>query len=183
MPSAGRAYAGRDPSAAGVIPDSSLILAVLAGGPRGDHGRDVLAAVGQLASCHQRQWAAEDACRAPGAPAEEVARVKRRIDELNATRTSLVERIDVWVEGEVRRSANGLLHTETLGSVIDRLAIAWVRAGNLEAAGGRPFRARLARRQLAELAEAYDALVCEVTAGRRRLPAWRPLKTYATENP
>jgi hypothetical protein len=149
--------------------------------PEGREG-GVLAAAGQLAACHQRQWDAEDACRVPGAPAARVGRLKHRIDQLNARRTSLVEQIDTWAESAARHNPDALLHTETLGSVIDRLAIAWVRAGSLEESGDR-LRAGLARRQLAELAGAYDSLVGEVTAGRRRLPAWRPLKAYAPASP
>jgi hypothetical protein len=109
---------------------------------------------------------------------EEVARLKRRIDALNAARVALVEQIDIWTEGEVGHAGTGMLHTETLGSVVDRLAIGWVRAGNLAAAGDQPFLARRAWRQFTELAQAYDGLVTEVAAGQRRLPLWRPLKSY-----
>jgi hypothetical protein len=67
--------------------------------------------------------------------------------------------------------------------VVDRLAIAWVRADNLIThtfASARD-RARLAVRQCTELAEAYDDLVRDVAAGRRRLPVWKPLKTYRSQ--
>lgn len=159
-----------------VIPRSPLVIGAFSGDEQ-DGGR-LLAAAGRLARCHQRQWAAEDGCRTPGAPAEEVARLKRRIDALNATRAALVEQIDIWAEGEIRHVGAGMLHTETLGSVVDRMAVAWVRANNLAAAGDQPLLARRAWRQSAELAEAYDGLVMEVAAGHRRLPAWRPLKSY-----
>ncbi len=62
--------------------------------------------------------------------------------------------------------------------MVDRLAIAWVRADNLINSDGDRDRARLALRQLAELADAYDDLVRDVTAGHRRLPRWRALKSY-----
>lgn len=182
MLSAGRAQRNGEVPAVGAIPESSLIMRAFTGDLCVDRDDGILAAAGHLAATHQRQWVAEDACRLPGAPVEEVGRLKRRIDELNARRTGLVEQIDIWAEERVRRSGDALLHTETLGSVIDRLAIAWVRAGSLDMAGDR-LRARLARRQLAELAEAYDGLVREVAAGCRRLPAWRPLKTYAPACP
>jgi len=39
-------------------------------------------------------------------------------------------------------------------------------------------RARLALRQLVELAAAHDDLIRDVAAGHRRLPAWRSLKSY-----
>jgi hypothetical protein len=164
-----------------VIPRSSLVTEAFSGNQHdGDPGGRLLSAARRLARCHEQQWAAEDGCRSPGVPDEEVARLKRRIDALNATRVALVEQIDIWAEEEVGHASSGMLHTETLGSVVDRLAVAWVRAGNLAAAGDQPFLARRARRQLTELAEAYDGLVTEVTAGQRRLPAWRPLKSYRT---
>jgi Protein of unknown function (DUF4254) len=141
-----------------------------------EHSPAVGAATFATVGCWR--WAAEDACRAPGVTADEVASLKRRIDALNACRVALVEQIDVWAEGEIGHVGAGMLHTETLGSVVDRLAVAWVRANNLAAAGDQPFLARRAWRQLAELAEAYDGLVTEVAGGRRRLPAWRPLKSY-----
>src|SRR5690606_33155588 len=131
----------------------------------------------ELVANHQRQWQAEDACRSPGATAEDIAAAKRTIDDLNSRRVALVEQIDEWIAGGVRGRADASLHTETFGSVIDRLAIAWVRTNNVINASNRD-RARLALSQLVELAAAYDDLVRDVTAGRRRLPAWRLLKAY-----
>jgi len=168
----------REASRAAAIPQSSLVIGAFSGGQGGDdRGTGLLAAARCLAWCHQRQWVAEDECRAPDAPAEEVARLKRRIDELNAQRVALVEQIDIWAEHEAWHGDTGPLHTETLGSVVDRLAVAWVRVNNL-VAGNRPLLARRALRQLTELAGAYDGLVSEVAAGQRRLPSWRPLKSY-----
>lgn len=181
MLSADRADRSGAALAAPAVPQSSLVIGAFSRDQSGDvPGRRLLWAAHRLARCHQRQWAAEDGCRAPGVPAEQVARLKRRIDALNARRVALVEQIDIWAEGEIGHTGEGMLHTETLGSVVDRLSVAWVRAGNLAAAGDRPLLARRAWRQFTELAEAYDGLVTEVTAGRRRLPAWRPLKSYRT---
>lgn len=143
-------------------------------------GGQILDAANALARHHQEQWRAEDASRAPDAPADEVAWCKRRIDELNATRAVLVEQIDEWVTTRVRSRPDASLHTETYGSVIDRLAIAWVRSLHLASAGKGRDRARLALRQLAELADSYDDLIRDVATGQRRLPAWRPLKTYGS---
>lgn len=141
----------------------------------------VLETARALADLHQQQWKAEDTSRTPGTSAEDVAASKRRIDELNARRVSLVEQIDMWAAGEIHSQVEeASLHTETMGSVIDRLAIAWVRANNLTRAGNRE-RARLGLRQLTELADAYDDLVRDIGAGQRRIPTWRPLKTYGGE--
>ncbi|TKG60240.1 MULTISPECIES: DUF4254 domain-containing protein [Pseudonocardiaceae] len=146
---------------------------------RNDHpGHVVLDIAADLASHHQRQWQAENVSRAVGISGDEIAACKQLIDELNAQRVALVERIDTWVAREIPSRADASLHTETLGSVIDRLAIAWVRASNLTDTGEIRETARLALRQLAELADAYDDLIRDVAAGHRRLPAWRSLKTY-----
>lgn len=162
-----------------ILPRSASIIATFRGTCARDHpGHHVLDAANALAAHHQRQWQAEDASRAAGASAEDIAASKRLIDELNTRRVALVEQVDEWAARQIRSRADASLHTETLGSVIDRLAIAWVRANSLIDSGDARDRARSALRQLAELADAYDDLIRDVATGHRRLPAWRPLKTY-----
>jgi hypothetical protein len=156
---------------------ASLIGAFPAVASRGHPGQLVIDLGHELADQHQRQWSAEDASRTGGASAETVASCKRLIDDLNARRVMLVEQIDDWVARQVRSPADASLHTETFGSVVDRMAIAWVRVNSLRVAGASD-QARLALRQLTELAAAYDDLVRDVTLGCRRLPAWRSLKNY-----
>jgi hypothetical protein len=162
-----------------ILPRSASIIEAFRDTTSNDHpGRQVLDMANELAAHHQRQWHAEDASRVPGASAEDIAANKRLIDELNARRVALVEQIDEWVTGQIHSRADASLHTETLGSVIDRLAIAWVRANSLVKANDARDRTRLTLRQLAELADAYDDLIRDVATGHRRLPAWRLLKTY-----
>jgi len=144
---------------------------------RGHPGQLVIDVGHELAAQHQRQWRAEDASRADEASAETVASCKRLIDELNIRRVMLVEQIDEWVVREIRSQAHASLHTETFGSVVDRMAIAWVRVNSLRDAGASD-QVRLALRQLTELAAAYDDLVRDLALGRRRLPSWRSLKNY-----
>jgi len=132
---------------------------------------------GTLAVVHRRQWQAENDCRGPAATVELIAATKQLIDSLNHRRVELVESVDRWAAQHVPQSAGATLHTETLGSVIDRLAIASVRAANL-AVQGEVERAYLACEQLFELGTAYDSLLDDVRAGRRRVPSWRMLKTY-----
>lgn len=161
-----------------VLPQSaSLIAAFPAITSCGHPGQLVINLAHDLAVQHQEQWSAEDASRAEGAPAEVVASCKRRIDGLNARRVMLVERIDDWVTREIQSQPDASLHTETIGSVVDRIAIAWVRVNCLRGAGASN-QAFLALRQLTELAVAYDDLVRDVAFGRRRLPSWRSLKNY-----
>lgn len=162
-----------------ILPRSASIIEAFLDITRRDQpGQHVLDAANDLAAHHQRQWDAEDNCRAPDASAEDIAASKRLIDELNTHRVALVEQIDLWVARMIHSRADTSLHTETLGSVVDRLAIAWVRANRLINTIDARDQARLALRQLAELADAYDDLIRDVAAGHRRLPAWYPLKTY-----
>lgn len=162
-----------------ILPRSASIIAAFRETCGRDHpGHHVLDAANSLAAHHKRQWQAEDASRAAGACAEDIAANKRLIDELNARRVALVEQVDEWAAEQIRSRADASLHTETLGSVVDRLAIAWVRANSLINSGDARDRARSALRQLAELADAYDDLIRDVATGHRRLPTWRPLKTY-----
>lgn len=162
-----------------ILPRSASIIEAFRDTTSRDHpGQHVLDTANELAAHHQRQWHAEDASRAPGASAEDIAASKRLIDELNAKRVALVEHVDEWVASQIHSRADASLHTETLGSVVDRLAIAWVRANSLINTNDARDRARLALRQLAELADAYDDLIRDVATGHRRLPTWRPLKTY-----
>jgi hypothetical protein len=133
-----------------------------------------------LAAHHQQQWAAEDDSRT-ARDAFGVAQAKQLIDELNTRRVELVGHVDQWAADAITARPEASLHTETLGSVIDRLAIEWVRANQLRAHGGDLQRARDCTRQLGELAGAYDDLVRDLEAGRRRLPHWKPLKRYGAD--
>ncbi|WP_418153961.1 DUF4254 domain-containing protein [Actinoalloteichus caeruleus] len=162
-----------------LLPRSASIIEAFREATRSDHpGQLVLSTATELAAQHGQQWQAEDVSRACGVSAEAIAESKRFIDDLNARRVALVERIDEWVSAQLRSRADAPLHTETLGSVVDRLAIAWVRLNSLINTNNARDAARLALRQLAELADAYDDLIRDVATGQRRLPAWRPLKTY-----
>ncbi|WP_367880505.1 DUF4254 domain-containing protein [Salinispora arenicola] len=81
----------------------------------------------------------------------------------------------------VRASSDAPLHTETVGSVIDRLAIAWIRwrrFSDLSQHERSAIHSSLALRQLTELAGAYDVLALDIHHGRRRVPRWRALKSY-----
>lgn len=137
----------------------------------------------RLARSHAVQWEVENAGRSHLGIDAVVATAKRLVDELNTLRSGLIEQIDAHYHfvASTKPPDDLPLHTETLGSVIDRLAIAWVRSrrlGDQAADSDSRVRARLALQQLAELADAYDDLVRDVEQGRRRLPSWLPLKSY-----
>ncbi|MDI5936732.1 MULTISPECIES: DUF4254 domain-containing protein [unclassified Micromonospora] len=140
-----------------------------------------LRAAGRLAVHHGDQWSAEMISRDPNADDHVVAAAKRSIDLLNRVRVDLVTEIDTWVDRVLDDPGTGPLHTETIGSVIDRLAIAWVRCQRLidhEAQERSASQADAALRQFRELARAYDDLVRDAREGCRRIPRWRALKSY-----
>lgn len=158
-----------------VLPRSATIIEAFRSENEQSDGLLRLAA--HLARQHQRQWDAETISRDTTAADAAVASSKRMIDSLNTARVALVEQVDEYVASCSTAPDDAPLHTETVGSVIDRLAIAWVRANKLIDAGTKD-RARQALHQLRELADAYDDLVRDVAGGARRVPAWRHLKQY-----
>ncbi|MGQ4597272.1 DUF4254 domain-containing protein [Nocardia sp. R6R-6] len=89
-------------------------------------------------------------------------------------RSELVMAIDDWVTRSVPQHRLGAtLHTETVGAVIDRIAESSVRAHHaLMTLDAQDELLHCAWHHLAELADAYDDLVRDVVAGRRRLPEW-----------
>ncbi|MEU1998330.1 DUF4254 domain-containing protein [Nocardia gamkensis] len=96
------------------------------------------------------------------------------IREIERRRVELVMAIDDWVMRSVPQHRLGAtLHTETVGAVIDRLAESSVRAHHaLMTRNAHDELLHNAWHHLAELADAYDDLVRDVMAGRRRLPEW-----------
>ncbi|WP_245550783.1 DUF4254 domain-containing protein [Nocardia paucivorans] len=94
--------------------------------------------------------------------------------EIERRRMELVMAIDDWVMRNVPQTRMGAtLHTETIGAVIDRLAEASVRAHHaLMTLVSDDELLHSAWHHLAELTDAYDDLVREIMAGRRRLPEW-----------
>lgn len=93
--------------------------------------------------------------------------------ENGGERGSLVHAIDVWTEQQVPQHHQGVaLHTETLGSVIDRIADAQVHADAMLMTctnAGDP-RVHAAWFRLAELVDGYNDLAAQVVDGVRRLP-------------
>ncbi|MBS2533095.1 DUF4254 domain-containing protein [Catenulispora sp. NF23] len=147
-------------------------------------GCPLLKVARELGGHHLRQWEAEDLSRISRNDAAALAGLKRVIDDMNMRRSGFIDEVDDWVAEHVRQADDAPLHTETLGSIVDRLAIAWVRCQKLGAKESafedsvQTRRSRLATRQLAELGEAYDVLLGDVGSRRRRIPDWRILKSY-----
>ncbi|MEV6767646.1 DUF4254 domain-containing protein [Nocardia sp. NPDC051030] len=125
------------------------------------------------------------ACRGTGFPGHPLLRAahdltelhERRLGasvelavELDTRRTDLVHQIDCWVTAALPPSHGAArVHTETLGAVIDRLALLTAHAyAALAHATGQEL--AMVWENLAELAVGYEDLASEVCTGRRRLP-------------
>lgn len=144
-------------------------------------------ALSRLHTVNGRLWNAEDRVRDASLTAAQVADCKREIDQLNAERNTLAEGADE-VLGLLAAEdlPDAPLHTETLASVVDRLSVLTLRIWHSERAAVLD---ELSRRrvpalhgQRQELCAALDTVVCDVVAGRRRLPAADRFKLYGRDD-
>lgn len=109
-----------------------------------------------------------------------VAAATRQVNAAEAACAVLIDRIDVWAATELPESRAAVLHTETLGQLVDRLAILWTRWKLLDSTDtgtdtspARTAQVRLAWHQLGELVTAHDDLVTDLQTHRRRLPRYQ----------
>ena len=139
-------------------------------------------------------WHEEDKARDPAAGTETIARVKRNIDKLNQQRNDAMERIDEFVVEELQRrrvrpGPAAPLHSESVGSIVDRLAILALKIYHMreeagrEDAGAEHVRAcadKLAvlEEQQADLAGCLDALQESLCRGQTRFKVYRQMKMY-----
>jgi hypothetical protein len=143
----------------------------------------------ELLRSNLQQWELEDVTRIPEVDDATVAGAKRSIDRLNIERHRLAERIDALIGAALVQSATATPSTESPAMAFDRLSVLAIRldqthrAARMAGNGGGDFGRRLLRLsgQLDELAEAIDALLEDVRAGRRRFVPYEHFKLYARE--
>jgi Protein of unknown function (DUF4254) len=136
-------------------------------------------------------WHEEDQARAPYAPAETIARVKRNIDAFNQRRNDLMEEIDRELMRQLAASSNNsaVLHSETPGMMIDRLSILSLKLYHtreeLDRLDASPAhrarnqeRLKILEEQRNDLAENLEQLWDDLSSGRRRFKVYRQLKMY-----
>lgn len=91
-------------------------------------------------------------------------------DEIDSQRCALVREIDRWVTTQLPPPlGDALVHTETVGVIVDRLA-QFTAEAYVALASAADWELGDAWERLAELAVGYEDLASEVAAGRRRLP-------------
>ncbi|MDQ3276290.1 MAG: DUF4254 domain-containing protein [Actinomycetota bacterium] len=160
--------APQTPSGQVVVPRASVVMRAFTTTTR----HPMLTAAAGLAKQQRLRAEAHQLACDPHADDHVVAAATRAVNAAEAGCAVLIEQIDVWAAIHLTEHRAGLLHTETLGQLIDRLAAGWTRWHLLDAvddSAARP-QARVALRQLGELADAYDDLVTDLLTGRRRLP-------------
>lgn len=159
------------------LPRSSVVVRAFSSAPV-EH--PVLTAAIGLAAQHLLRTQAHQVTCDPHADDHVVAAATRQVNAADAACAVLIDRIDVWAATALSASRAGLLHTETLGQLVDRLAVLWTRWTLLDTADtgavmnpARAAQVRLAWYQLGELATAYDDLMTDVQIHRRRLPLYQ----------
>ncbi|WTZ54219.1 DUF4254 domain-containing protein [Nocardia sp. NBC_01388] len=142
-------------SIAGVLPTAPQLLCAFQG--RRFQDRVLLRSAHALAELHERRAEIGDSLL---------------VAEIDCRRTELVDDINDWVEQELPQHRSGaLLHTESLGAVVDRMARSWVEANQvIDHDGAGSDNTHKHWYHLAELVDGYTDLVIDVAGGRRRLP-------------
>ncbi|WP_330184549.1 DUF4254 domain-containing protein [Nocardia sp. NBC_01503] len=136
-----------------LLPPKHLLLQACRGLPPEDR-HPVLRCAGLLADLHERRLTA-----AAGATGY-----------IDHERARMVLDIDRWVALELPKAARDAhLHTETVGTVVDRLA-QFSALAYLTLASAPDEAMHEAATRLTELALAYEHLAHELAEGRRRLP-------------
>ncbi|MEE2643115.1 MAG: DUF4254 domain-containing protein [Planctomycetota bacterium] len=139
-------------------------------------------------------WHEEDVARSKDVTDERIAQVKRAIDKLNQNRNDWIEKLDDWITETLEQNAivprpNAPINTETPGSVIDRLSILSIRLFHLEEQLQRSDvdeshiqsvqqKIAICRLQQAELGQALDELMEEISLGNKRHRTYRQFKMY-----
>jgi hypothetical protein len=141
-----------------------------------------------------RLWHEEDVARSPDVGSDKIAEVKRAIDGYNQRRNDLIEKVDdvlitMFAEAGSRPAADARQHTETPGSVIDRLSIMSLRMFHMQEQIDRDdvdemhrekarTKLRLCQEQYADLSHSLELLLEDLVAGRARLKVYRQMKMY-----
>jgi hypothetical protein len=121
-------------------------------------------------------WHHEDAVRRPGADDHEVAVRKRHIDDVNARRNGAIEEIDANLLDHLDLNPNAQPHTETPGTIVDRLSVLALRIVHTNRADQR---LAVLDEQYADLFGGLEQLLVRMQAGEVRFKLYRQYKSAA----
>jgi hypothetical protein len=127
-------------------------------------------------------WHHEEAVRRPGVSEQEVARRKRRIDDLNTRRNAAIEHIDVILLESLDLNQRAPLYTETPGTIVDRLSVLTLRILHANRTEGSSGRLAVLDEQRADLVGGLEQLLARVAAGEVSFKLYRQFKSAAPEN-
>lgn len=131
---------------------------------------EIIPLLRDLYASNSLQWKAENESRADGADA---VRLKRRIDELNSRRHSLIEQIDRVFAIAFPSKPHLVPLLDTLGACLDRLTVAALRVSAARIQSDIAEYARLipiVEQQKEDLAIAVRSALVELSEGKKRLP-------------
>ena len=150
--------------------------------------------VAQLQAHNFELWHEEDKARDPSARAQEIVGFKRNIDGFNQQRNDTIEGLDELLlrqlaERGVNSAADCPLHSETPGSIIDRLSILALRIFHMKEESLREDaeeshrekcreRLKVLAEQELDLSTCLQALVEELCSGRKQFKIYRQMKMY-----
>ncbi|MDH5751417.1 MAG: DUF4254 domain-containing protein [Deltaproteobacteria bacterium] len=138
-------------------------------------------------------WHEEDRARDPEADDRVIATVKRAIDKLNQARNDAMEKIDELVlarlDGRGQTTEGSPLHSETVGSIVDRLSILSLKCYHMREQTLRKDasdehrescrdKLRVLETQRADLAGALGRFAGELERGEKAFRVYRQMKMY-----
>jgi Protein of unknown function (DUF4254) len=122
-------------------------------------------------------WHHEDAVRRTGVGDHEVARRKRCIDELNARRNAAIEDIDVALLDGAGPNPSAPLHTDTPGTIVDRLSVLALRILHTNRAEDAGARHAVLEEQYDDLFGGLEQFLKALQGGRIRFKLYRQFKS------
>lgn len=121
-------------------------------------------------------WHHEDVVRRLGAADHEVARRKRCIDDLNARRNAAIEDLDAELLARLRPNPDAPTHTETPGTIADRLSILALRIAHTDTVEGASSRLAVLAEQFGDLSGGLEQLLGRVRDGEVGFKLYRQFK-------
>lgn len=122
-------------------------------------------------------WHHEDAVRRAGVSDQEVAVRKRRIDDLNARRNAAIEDVDAMLLDRAHPNDAAPLHTETPGTIVDRLSVLALRILHTNQAGRSASCPTVLQEQYDDLFRGLEQLLNRLQDGEIRFKLYRQFKS------